>query len=528
MTCASARAYTHWLHCTRWSSWFRLVGNVQVCAENQGRGLQAEYLLRSLHYSLPTLQALPTAAMDAVAEAVAAGEGVIAVPASAAGDAEGTAEATVKACDKPEKVALVEPVDLAREAKALVAAATLMGTAVATALEQSPTWRRNHASHHAVKGAITKVLLRRRVALRRHEAALASQYRRQHMEWIDQLDERDLTAAYDVADKVARRMMFPLAAEPLPEEPKEKWGTIGARCPTMILDTEERRVLRFNSKNALVRDPLGEMQAERTCNPWTVDEQRIFAERFQLYNKDFRRISTFLRNRTVADCVVFYYKRQKDTSGFRRKTQLKKRRQYSEAKRTPGGLDDAARGPYANLGSGAASTSQQRGNNGTNNNNNTRGGNPVTSPAGTPRQEAVVRGKGMMSPQMLKPSGSRDKDKDKPDEESGKKRADRGGTPRRVLTVTRRVLILTRRVVSSLTRYVCANCDQACVLAGARRVTRPRHVAARRTTRSRRVRRRRRHVLARQRRRRSKRRRWRPRRRRRRQRRRSWTTTATV
>jgi len=63
----------------------------------------------------------------------------------------------------------------------------------------------------------------------------------------------------------------------------------------MILDEDERRILRFDSKNALVRDPLGEMEAERTCNPWTPDEQRIFSERFQVrVSQDAHRPSTAL------------------------------------------------------------------------------------------------------------------------------------------------------------------------------------------------------------------------------------------
>ena len=57
----------------------------------------------------------------------------------------------------------------------------------------------------------------------------------------------------------------------------------------------------------------------------------------------------------MADCVVYYYKRQKDDCGFRRKTQLKKRRQYIEAKRTS--MDDGLRGPYANFPSASTSVS---------------------------------------------------------------------------------------------------------------------------------------------------------------------------
>jgi hypothetical protein len=74
-----------------------------------------------------------------------------------------------------------------------------------------------------------QVLMRRRVALRRHEAALAAQYRRQHARWVSELDDSDLAAAYDAAQKVNRRLQHPLAPEVVPEQPKEKWGAIGAQ-----------------------------------------------------------------------------------------------------------------------------------------------------------------------------------------------------------------------------------------------------------------------------------------------------------
>ena len=53
--------------------------------------------------------------------------------------------------------------------------------------------------------------------------------------------------------------------------------------------------------------------------------------------QDFRTIAGFLDHRTTADCVNFYYKTQKldDFATVRRKQQLKKRRQQSDANRTP-------------------------------------------------------------------------------------------------------------------------------------------------------------------------------------------------
>jgi len=137
---------------------------LQVCTENQGRVLQAEYKLQRLHHSLPT-QTLPLLAAELLGEAVASGATVIAVPPSAAGEVkpkeeQATAAAAAEAKRSNVKVEnAAAPVSsthkYAHEAKALVAAATLASATLP--LEQTPMWQKNDASHRAIKGSITKV-----------------------------------------------------------------------------------------------------------------------------------------------------------------------------------------------------------------------------------------------------------------------------------------------------------------------------------------------------------------------------------
>eukprot|EP00959_Pyramimonas_sp_CCMP1952_P129756 2713414-Pyramimonas_sp.AAC.2 len=59
----------------------------------------------------------------------------------------------------------------------------------------------------------------------------------------------ELKVAYDVQQQKEEE-------ENLDPEAREKRFRALAKCPTMILDLEERRVLRFDSKNALIRDPM--------------------------------------------------------------------------------------------------------------------------------------------------------------------------------------------------------------------------------------------------------------------------------
>jgi hypothetical protein len=65
-----------------------------------------------------------------------------------------------------------------------------------------------------------------------------------------------------------------------------------------------------------VDDPLKEAQEERMSNVWTDMEKCIFLDRFLQFPKDFRRIASFLKNKTTKDCVAFYYD-SKQTVGYK-------------------------------------------------------------------------------------------------------------------------------------------------------------------------------------------------------------------
>jgi len=63
-------------------------------------------------------------------------------------------------------------------------------------------------------------------------------------------------------------------------------------------------------------------------NPWTDMEKCIFFDRFLLFPKDFKKIASFLRNKTTMDCVAFYYDAKKSLpfKGALREHLLRKRR----------------------------------------------------------------------------------------------------------------------------------------------------------------------------------------------------------
>jgi nuclear receptor co-repressor 1 len=103
--------------------------------------------------------------------------------------------------------------------------------------------------------------------------------------------------------------------------------------PAMILDDKERMFRRFINTNALVEDPVLLELERKNANPWLPEEKKIFIDKFAIYNKNFSKIAVHLEHKTTADCVEFYYRNHKseDFEKIRRRHQLKKRRDYTQA-----------------------------------------------------------------------------------------------------------------------------------------------------------------------------------------------------
>ncbi|CAE6075958.1 unnamed protein product [Arabidopsis arenosa] len=98
------------------------------------------------------------------------------------------------------------------------------------------------------------------------------------------------------------------------------------KMPAMILDEKERVMSRFISSNGLIEDPC-DVEKERTMiNPWTSEEKEIFLNLLALHGKDFKKISSYLTQKTTADCIDYYYKNHKsDCFG-----KIKKQRAYGK------------------------------------------------------------------------------------------------------------------------------------------------------------------------------------------------------
>ena len=76
---------------------------------------------------------------------------------------------------------------------------------------------------------------------------------------------------------------------------------------------------------------MEEAKEQRLINPWSDMEKCIFLDRFLQHPKDFRKIASFLKNKTVHDCISFYYD-SKQTIPYKRalKEHLKRKKRRGD------------------------------------------------------------------------------------------------------------------------------------------------------------------------------------------------------
>jgi len=240
----------------------------------------------------------------------------------------------------------------------------------------------------AARAAVTKVLRARREATREKALRLAVTYLKRRERWRLRMQHADLRSfekemgvrpggklpalgtrgssrhAGAGAGFGGARGSFGGAARSEYEElqmiqelqARERLKTL-VKLPAQILDPEDARFGAFTAnRNALVEDPKAELELLKHTRPWAEWEKKIFHEKFASYGKNFKRVATFIDGRTTAECVTYYYQRQKTDDGFksRRRAQAKKRRAYAEAKRMTGGAWSGPGGPSAGGMSAAA------------------------------------------------------------------------------------------------------------------------------------------------------------------------------
>jgi hypothetical protein len=80
------------------------------------------------------------------------------------------------------------------------------------------------------------------------------------------------------------------------------WSRTLAELPTQNPDSPP-----IDCGSVLIEDPVAMYVNACTVNPWSREETLIFLEKFIVYQKDFRRIATYITHKSTADVVRFYY-----------------------------------------------------------------------------------------------------------------------------------------------------------------------------------------------------------------------------
>ena len=83
----------------------------------------------------------------------------------------------------------------------------------------------------------------------------------------------------------------------------------GSKLPRQVCTLEKELTATYVNTftHQRVWDPMEEAYDQSITNVWTDMEKCIFLDRFMQHPKDFRKIASFLRNKTTRDCISYYY-----------------------------------------------------------------------------------------------------------------------------------------------------------------------------------------------------------------------------
>ncbi|EGD82993.1 hypothetical protein PTSG_03629 [Salpingoeca rosetta] len=111
-----------------------------------------------------------------------------------------------------------------------------------------------------------------------------------------------------------------------------------ARDSPQLFGHAKRTQPRIVDTNRLVADPVGQHEILANVNAWTAEEEQTFLKRYMQTPKDFVKIAKHLPRKSVAECVLYYY-RSKYRVGYKarleqlRKERNQKRRKKEKSKR---------------------------------------------------------------------------------------------------------------------------------------------------------------------------------------------------
>ena len=185
-------------------------------------------------------------------------------------------------------------------------------------------YRENLARFPLYRQRVMAVLARRKRQTYGKMRRLAAQYLQSERRWLQLEEMREAkrraqppmprlsrTTAHLLGEAGYGFEPYPTAG-PAPsareaELKRAKWQKGLVSVPPMLLDEYELRHSAFLSRNGYIEDAKEEERQFKLSNPWTEREKGIFEAKYIKFPKQFRKISSYLPNKNVNDCVAYYY-----------------------------------------------------------------------------------------------------------------------------------------------------------------------------------------------------------------------------
>lgn len=185
------------------------------------------------------------------------------------------------------------------------------------------------AVHTRIKKKMKQEIARRRAKRVANMRALTREYMQLRREWNARLDRVEAQRSVERKEALRERDRELLIATRAPSgmgsgmsirETNQMFAEIDAAGGTAGgLERWGRSITAIPDQNpnylppaadgggVLIENPLEEHYSARNINPWTQAERLLFLEKFLVYNKNFRKIASFFKHKSVEDVVRFYF-----------------------------------------------------------------------------------------------------------------------------------------------------------------------------------------------------------------------------
>jgi hypothetical protein len=185
-----------------------------------------------------------------------------------------------------------------------------------------PFYEDNINSFESFKPILRAVLIRRKQNHYQKTARLQQEYAdrwtiwREYSKKAEEMHKLGVMKLQQLESQNTRRTRGRRSIRKMLETPEEKRDTNTrfldslADIPPLILD-EHQRKLHFKDNNVLIPNIEESEHTKRQDNKWGEEEEKSFAQLFQIHHKNFEQISALLPSKTTKDCVKFYYVNKK-------------------------------------------------------------------------------------------------------------------------------------------------------------------------------------------------------------------------